>query len=381
MKNSLLFVLILLGFFFTQSCQKAKIPKENISSKGTHSIEYAKGFTLEEFENFSILRVNTPWPDAKETFTYILSRDPEHVPDSLRKEIFVKIPVQKIVLTSTTYIPSVVALQEIETIKGFSGLDYISSQAVRAAIDQGQIKELQANDQLNVEMTIDLQPSLVIGHGMDAHNPALKSIEQAGIPVLYNGDWVETSPLGKAEWIKFFGALYDKNEQAREYFEDVKAKYEHAKSLVKEVKVLPTVMSGSMYQDVWYAPQGESWMAQFIKDAKGDYIWSENKGTGSVSMSFETAFEEGMHAEYWIGPGQFYSYQELLKSNSHYKNFKAFQDQKVFTYSAKKGAKGGVLFYEEAPNRPDLVLKDMIFILHPSKLPNYQPTFIETLQP
>lgn len=361
------------------SCKKEPSVSPTVTHQTTSGIEFAQGFDLIEYPQYTLLRVTAPWPDAKETFTYVLAKEASHVPDSLSKVPFIKIPVQKIVVTSTTHIPSLVHLKATEQLIGFPGLDYISSPVVRKRIAAHQIIELQANNQLNVEKTIDAQPDLVVGHGMDANNPAYTTLEQAGIATVFNGDWVENTPLGKAEWIKFFGALLDKKQEANTFFTQIVTQYKAAQELVAHVTSKPTVISGSMYQDVWYAPQAQSWMAQFIEDAKGNYLWSTYQGVGSVSLSFETALQEGQEATYWIGPGQFTHYAELEKANRHYTQFKAFKSKKIYTYSAKKGATGGLLFYEEAPNRPDLVLKDLIFVLHPEVLPAYQPAFIEPL--
>ena len=225
-----------------------------------------------------------------------------------------------------------------------------------------------------------MQPQLIVGLSMDSETSKFNQFEKAGVPVLYNADWVETTPLGKAEWIKFFGVLFDQQKEANEYFQKIITEYDKAKKLVSQVKVKPTVLSGSIFQDVWYAPQGESWMADFIKDAQGDYVWKDTQGTGSLSLSLEAALDHGTAAEVWIGPGQFTTYEELGNGNKHYKEFKAFQQKRVYSYSIKKGAGGGVVFYEDAPNRPDLVLKDLIYILHPEVLPDYEPVFIEAIR-
>ena len=380
MKTKILISSFFFSVFWLVSCKKETdiiLQKAEIAQ---NEVTHAKGFSLRHYHNFTLLRVTKPWPEAKEAFTYVLAKDVKNVPDSLKSAIFIKIPLQKIVVTSTTHLPSLVNLQEEKSLIGFPGLDYISSPKIRAIIHKGMIKELRDNDNVNVEMTIDLQPQLIVGHSMEANNPKYTNLQKAGVPVIFNGDWVETTPLGKAEWIKFFGALYDKNAEATAYFKEIEKAYTEAKMLVKNEEVTPAVLSGAMYQDVWYAPQGESWMAQFVKDANGTYVWNDTKGTGSLSLSLEDVIEKAQQADYWIGPAQFTSYVELENANKHYTQFKAFKERKIYTYSAKKGEKGGVVFYEEAPNRPDLILKDLIFILHPQKLPGYTPYFIEPLQ-
>lgn len=365
------------AFFICLSCKKNT---EITTVKVKNSIEYANGLEIHNYDGFTVMKITKPWPDATKTYTYICAKSNENLPDSLYKYTFIQIPVSNLVATSTTHIPSLVALNETDKLIGFPHLEYISSEIVRKSIDLGHVKELSDNESLNFEKTIDLQPQVIIGLSMDSETSKFNQFEKAGIPVIYNADWVETSPLGKAEWIKFFGVMFNKQEQATSYFNNIVKEYEDAKKQVEKQRSKPTVLSGSVFQDVWYMPQGGSWMAQFINDAGGNYLWSDTQGTGSLSLSFEAVFEKAMDADFWIGPGEFNSFDQMLVANKHYGQFKAFQQKQVYSYSMKKGATGGLIFYEEASNRPDLVLKDLISIFHPNALPDYQPTFIESLK-
>ncbi len=227
---------------------------------------------------------------------------------------------------------------------------------------------------------IDLAPDAVVGFSISSNNKSLNSLEKSGMKVLYNGDWTEQSPLGKAEWIKFFGALYDKEDKADEIFTDIEKAYSEAVILAQKATDKPTVLSGAMFQDHWYLPQGKSWAALFLNDAKADYLWADTEGTGSLSLAFETVLDKAENADVWMGPGQFISLKEMTDSNPHYGQFKAFKTKNVYSYSSKKGATGGILYFELAPNRPDLVLKDLIRIFHPELLPDYELHFFEKLK-
>ena len=375
MRSSIFIVTL---FLFTVLGCKQKATTN--SPKVSNSITYASGLEIHDYNDFTVMKVTKPWPNATKTYTYVCSKDKALVPDSLKLYTFIKTPVTNVVATSTTHIPSLVALNQTEKLIGFPNLDYVSSAMMRSRIDAGKVMELSDNESLNFEKTIDLQPQLIIGLSMDSETSKFNQFEKAGIPVVYNADWVETSPLGKAEWIKFFGVLFDQQEQANAYFEEVVFNYHQAKALVSEVTYRPTVLSGAIFQDVWYVPQGDSWMAQFINDAGGRYLWSDSKGTGSLSLSFETVFEKAMNADVWIGPGAFNTFDQMVAANKHYGKFQSFQKRSIYSYSTKKGPTGGLIFYEDASNRPDLVLKDLISIFHPEILKNYQTTFIETLK-
>lgn len=370
-------LLVVLAFPFLQCKKEVDQQKNNIPK---NEIQYAKGFSILNHEGYSVITVSNPWPKANKSYTYILKEKNGIVPDSLKQFPIILVPIKNIVVTSTTHIPSLEMLGVEKTLGGFPNLNYISSEKVRALIDAKKVKELGANQALNTEVLIDLQPDVIIGYGLDNNNPTLDNLQKNGLKVLLNGDWNEQSPLGKAEWIKFFGALYGKQELANSLFYKIEKDYLNTLEIAKRASSNPTILAGDMYEDKWYLPQGTSWGCQLLKEAQGNYLWAETKGTGSLSLSFETVLEKGKNANLWITSGQFGSLQEMLDANPHYAQFKAFQNKNVFSFSGRKGKTGGILYYELAPNRPDIVLKDIVKILHPELLKGYKPFFFEKLK-
>ena len=139
-------------------------------------------------------------------------------------------------------------------------------------------------------------------------------------------------------------------------------------------------MSGAMYKDIWYLPYGNSWAAQFIKDANGNYLWSDSKGSGSLVLNLENVLDKGKNADIWIGPGYFSKMKQLEDAHPLYSQFDSFKNGQIYSFANKKGETGGVLYYELAPNRPDIVLKDLIKILHPDLLPDHQLYFFGKLK-
>ncbi len=369
---SLLFVL---GFV---QCKKEVNNSEIIIP--VNEVKYAKGFSIINYDGFSIVKVSNPWPEANKTYTYILKERNGIVPDSLKNNLTINVPIKNIVVTSTTHIPSLEMLGEEKSLLGFPNLNYISSEKVRALIDAKKIKELGTNQSLNTEVLIDLQPEVIIGYGLDNSNPTLDNFEKNGLKVLLNGDWNEQTPLGKAEWIKFFGALYGKQELANKIFTKIEKDYLKTLEIAKRATTNPTILAGDMFEDKWYLPQGTSWGCQLLKEAKGNYLWAETTGTGSLSLSFETVLEKAKEADLWITSGQFASLKEMTDANPHYAQFSAFKNKKVYSFSGRKGKTGGVLYYELAPNRPDIVLKDIVKIVHPELLTGYKPFFFEKLR-
>ena len=359
-------------------CQQPKAAEH--STKKQAIVRYASGFSIQKEPTYSLLTVRNPWPEATQTYTYVLAHKNAKVPDSLKRYPIIQVPVKRVVATSTTHLPSLALLGESHSLVGFPNLNYISSPAIRTRIEQGKVTELGNNQHMNTELVLNLKPDVIIGYGIDNKNTGLDVLQKAGLNVVYNGDWNEQSPLGKAEWIKFFGVLYGKEAEAEKQFNQIEKAYLATMELAKKATYKPTVLSGAMYQDQWYLPQGQSWAAQFIAAAGGTYLWKDSPGSGSLALPFEAVFAKAASADFWIGPAQFTSYQEMAASSAHYTQFKAYKQRKMATFSTKKGKTGGLLYYELAPNRPDLVLQDLVKILHPELLPHHPLYFFAPLR-
>ena len=375
------YLLLIFFTFFLFSCRTDKTPSHELKEPGdTISVTHAKGFSIIQFDNFKLLKVKDPWPKAAITYTYLLAVEGAEIPDEIEYHHKINIPVKKIVVTSTTHIPALESLNVEHTLAGFPGLNYISSEKTRELIDAGKITELGKNEAINTEVLISLEPEVVVGFAVTGSNKTFTTIEKSGIPVIFNGDWTEESPLGKAEWIKFFGALFNKSREAETLFKKVETAYLEAKELASTATKVPTVLSGSMYKDQWYVPYGNSWSARFIEDANAEYIYKDTNGSGSMALAFESVLNDARDAKFWVAPGQFGSFKQLLESSNHYNLFESVKNKKVYTYTNTTGATGGVLYYELGPSRPDLILKDLISIFHPSLLPGYEPVFLKPLE-
>ena len=374
-KNTV-FLFLILSLFV--QCKKEN--QHEIKSNIKNEISYAKGLEIYKYKDFSVVKITKPWPGAKENFTYVLKEKNGIIPDSLKRFTIIPIPLKSIVVTSTTHIPALEMLGIENTLVGFPNTDYISSEKTRKLIDAGKVREVGTNETLNTEVLIDMSPDLIVSFGLNNNNPTIDNLQKSGLKVIYNGDWTEQSPLGKAEWIKFFGALYGLDAKANTIFSEIEKEYTTTLALAKKAIAKPTVLCGAMYQDQWYVPQGESWASLFMKDAQSNYLWADSKGTGSLSLPFETVLDKAQNADYWISPGDFSSLKEMNDSNPHYKEFTAFKNKKVYSYSINKGAKGGILYFELSPTRPDWVLKDFIKIFHPELLPNHKLFFFQKLE-
>lgn len=377
MKLFFRFALILLFFIGCKQNKDSNPSRTNI--KLITKIKHAKGFDIQEFKHYKKLTIKSPYLNAKEQFEYILISDSTADIKTISGTKILT-PLQKVVVTSTTHIPMLELLGVESTLIGFPHTKYISSPKTRRLIKNKSIKEIGVKSSLNTEILLDLKPNAVIGFSMSKTNKSLNLIEKSGIPVVLNGDWLEETPLGRAEWIKFFGVLYNKEKEADSIFNVIESNYNNAKLLAKQANNKPTILSGAiMSKDIWNLPAGESFVAQFLKDANTNYLWKNSKGKGSLSISFESVIDKGLNAEIWIAPGYFSSKEQMLNNNNHYKDFSAFQNDNLYTFATKTGETGGVIYFELGPTRPDLVLKDIIKITHPELLKEYTTTFFEKM--
>ncbi len=296
-----------------------------------------------------------PWPGATKPQVFKLTEIPE-----------------KIVVTSTTHLPYLEMLDVDKSLIGFPNTQYIYSPGFRSAIESGRLIDLGPDGNLNIELLFSLDPDVVIAFDMGNESATLDKIQEANIPVLYNSDYLETSSLGRAEWIKFFGALFDKRKEADSIFDGVVKNYEKYKTLVKGTDYQPKVFSGVLYGDAWFLPGGRNWSSQFISDAGGEYLWQSDSSSGWMELSFESVYSKAFDADYWIGTSTFNSLDELASQDSRYRSFHAFAERKVYSYNLRRSPGGGFDYFESGYSRPDLVLADIIKILHPQRLQSHE---------
>ena len=382
MKFTYIFLLLAVSFM---SCKNDKGIVRSLPEVEEHdnALKYAEGFKITAFNDRKTLEIKKAWPKADKKYTYLLLTKEQASKITFNAADYdgvIITPVSKVVVTSTTHIPALELLNEESSLIGFPGTDYVSSEKTRQLIDNGKIRELGKNEGINTEVLLELNPDVVVGFGVDGVNKTFEVVKKAGVPVIYNGDWVESSALAKAEWIKFFGVLYNKEKEADSIFNNIEKEYLAAKDIAKKAKSNPTVLSGAMHKDVWYLPNGSSAEAQFLKDANVNYLWSETTGNGSLALSFEVVLDKAKDAEFWLSPSYYGSMEQLEKANVLYSNFKAFKTKNIYTFANTTGASGGVLYYELGTARPDLVLKDLIKITHPELLVDYEPYFFNKLE-
>jgi iron complex transport system substrate-binding protein len=341
--------------------------------------KYAQGFKVTIVGNSKLVEVKQPYQNATSGYQYLLVPKGEVPPTHDETTQVIIVPVENIVCTSTTHIPLLDYINETEKLIGFPTTDYISSEKMRKRIDQGKVKDLGIDKGMNIEMLYTLKPSLVMGYTMTKDLGQLKKIQELGTPVVINAEYLEKHPLGRAEWIKFMALFFGKEKEADSVFAEIEKEYLSTQQLVNEVKTKPTVLSGIVYGDAWFMPGGQNYAAKLLKDAGCEYLWASDSTSGFLQLSVESVYARAKEADLWIGVGSFKKLEEIKATEERYALFKPFKEQQVYSYDARKGAKGGSEFLELGYLRPDLILKDLVKIAHPELMPSYDLFFHKKL--
>jgi iron complex transport system substrate-binding protein len=108
-------------------------------------------------------------------------------------------------------------------------------------------------------------------------------------------------------------------------------------------------------------------------------LWASDSTSGFLQLSVESVYARAKEADLWIGVGSFKKLEEIKATEERYALFKPFKEQQVYSYDARKGAKGGSEFLELGYLRPDLILKDLVKIAHPELMPSYDLFFHKKL--
>ena len=227
---------------------------------------HARGFRMETFPGFTILGVRDPWQGSSGIrFEYVLASDLSLIPDSLGHLPAVKTPVSRVICMSTTHVAMIESLGMTRSIVGVSGPHYISNPVIRKRVEEGEVLDVGADQSLNYERIVSLNPDVVMAYGITAEvGGMVKRLGDLGITVILNGDYLENEPLGKTEWLRFIAAFYELGEEADSVFEGVRLEYEKFCRLTRDLRERPAVMTGLPWKDSWYVPGGSSFAAAFM---------------------------------------------------------------------------------------------------------------------
>ena len=328
---------------------------------------YAEHFTLEKRGSYTLVSVSAPWQNASKdvVFRYVLGKDDSEIPDSLTSVPFIKTPVDKVALYSTTFISHLLELNEKESLKGIAGIEHVYHPEIRKMSDAGLIKETGTDRNLNYELLIDLQPDVVFLYGIDAGiTRTIGKMKDLGLQPVLCPDYLESHPLGRAEWIRFFGAFFEKTGKADQHFERVRTRYEKLAADADKFTGNPSVFMGLPWKESWYIAGGNSFAAQFIEDAGGDYVWDDLETNEALPYDLETVFRRVLESDIWLNPGDARTLNDIRQRDDRFTHLQAFQSGRVYNNNKRLNEAGGNDYWESGLLRPDRILNDLIHLFH-----------------
>lgn len=372
MKQLFLFVVLLC---LTSGCS-VRQSKQEIEVVSSDTIRYASGFTVERYNDYTAVEVHDPWDSTRLLQRYLLVDRNKEVPSELPKGTVVKIPVRNIVVYTSVHAAIIDQLQETDKIIGVCEPRYMDTPAIQEGLKAGRIADMGEATAPDVEKMIDKGAELVIVSPFQ--NSSYGPVEKLGIPIIEGADYMESLPLGRTEWVRFYGMLFGKELMADSIFKETEKAYLALKELAAQATAHPTVISEKKFGGSWFIPGGESYIANLYKDAGADYMFKNLPGAGSTPLAFETVLDKAIHADMWLlkyNQAKDMTYRELRTEYTPYENFDAFKKRMIYGCNT-----GLVPYYEEFPLHPDYLLKDLIWVFHPGLLPDYVPRYYQKMK-
>ena len=370
-------VYYLLSLLLLTACAQKRDKASGNPAAESVKLEYAEGFTIGKATDYTVVTVLNPWKEGTVYDRYYLvKKEGRAVPEDGKK---ILIPLKSMVANSATQLEFLQLLGVLDRVTGVCSSKYIYNPTILAGVADGKVKDLGDAFNLDMENLLLLRPQAVMTSAYNAEDENSKKMVRTGLNIIYDIEWQEKNLLGRAEWIKFIGAFFDKEALADSIFKDVEKNYNGLRQRVESLSSAPVVMSGQDFRGTWSMPAGKSFNAQLFRDAGARYFYDSDKTSGSIPSNLESALVNFRDADVWVGV-QAASLGELAKADSKYKLFKAYKAGNVYNYNKRMNAAGGNDYWESAVARPDLLLSDMIKVFHPALLPGYELFYMQKLK-
>lgn len=348
------------------SCAGEKSAKTEDFNKTLYKPQYATGFEIKGAEGRSstLLTVSNPWQGADSVKTQLfIARGGEKAPEGFKGQVL-NGDGRRIVAMSSTHVALLDAVGAADKVVGVSGLDFIFNPVVQARRDS--VGEVGFDGNLNYEVLLGLDPDIVLLYGVNGASKMEGKLKELGIPFMYVGDYLEESPLGKAEWMVPIAEILGMRGEGEKVFADIPVRYNALKEkAAAATSPVPSVMLNTPYNDAWLMPSTKNYSVRLINDAGGNYIYKKNSGNSSVPVDMEEVYMLASNADVWLNTGQATSLADVKRMCPKFTDIKCFRDGKVYNNNRRLTPAGGNDYYESAISRPDLVLRDLIKIFHP----------------
>ena len=349
------------------SCSyRQQVPADNIGD--TLKLKYAENITIVRNDSCTMVVLKNPWKAGEVLHTYWLVQRGSSLPQQLEGTgaDVVSVPLQKAVVFNTAHAWLTITLGALTQVRGVADLRFMQLPAVRQRVQSGLTADCGDAMSPNIEQIIDIGADAILLSPFE-NSGGYGRLEKLGIPLIECADYMETSALGRAEWMKFYGILFGKEREADSLFHVVDSSYQVLKAMAAQCGTegakAPRLITEKLTGSTWYVPGGRSSVGRLIADANGSYPWADDKHSGSLALPFETVFDKAGDADVWLFndfSDQPMTYQRLAAEYRGYPLMKAFRKRRVWYVNSLK-----VPYFEEVSFRPDWLLRDYIRMLHP----------------
>jgi iron complex transport system substrate-binding protein len=359
-------LLLMVGCCSLIACQDSSTASKVEETRAlwdTVQLQYATNFTIQKQGNNTLLSIGKAWKNASPTFQYLLYPKDSTPPAAYPKATRIGVPVERVLCSGSVDVAFLKALDATANMVGLSNGQYIYDSTIQARLATGDLVDIGQDQDMDYEKAITTHPDLAFVYSI-GNQDAYKKYQSIGIPAVMLSDFMETTPLGRAEWLLFVSCFLGKEAKAQAYLATVNQSYENIKKEAGAMVDKPSVLLGAVYKGMWYVAGGQSLMAAFIRDAGGDYLWKDNTEVSGVPFDFEAVYTKALGADIWINQSYYQQLSSLLQAEPKYADFKAVKEGKLYNYYKRASQNGGTDFFESAIVRPDLVLKDLLFMFH-----------------
>ena len=360
----LLLTLVLLNACSSHSSKSVNTDDETMEQI---TVKYATGFTVRDSADVRLVDV------GKHDHFALVHDASATVPEGYVK---VKVPIERTICMTSLQLSNFTILDAHDIVKGITSTKNLFNQDIKTRVKDGRIVKIGMEGEFDPEVVMAANPDVIFIS--PSKRGGYDAIKEIGITLVPHLGYKELDPLGQAEWIKFIGMFIGKEKEAADIFAGIEKRYNELKAKTEKVERRPTVTSGEMHYGNWHAVGGKNYLAQIFRDAGADYVINDDETSGE-DLEFEKMYALSANADYWRILNSYqgdFSYEALKASEPRNEMLKAFKEKKVIYCNMKQTP-----YYEIAPVKPDVLLKDFVAIFHPELVEqDYQPTFYHLLR-
>ncbi len=339
-------------------------------------MKYAELLDIRRGDEYTTVTVRNPWDSTAILHRYVLIAEGKEAPKDISSNDIIKVPLKNTAVYTSILCSLMDEIGAMEAIKGVCDVEYIYMDKVQKGVADGSIIDLGSSMTPNIEKLMDMHPDAMFISPFE-NSGSYGKLGKLHIPIIECADYMETTPLGRAEWMRFYGMLFGKEQEADSIFATVEQNYNAMKALADKQPVRPTVVTEMKTGSTWYVAGGKSTVNILITDAGGEYIFKDIESGGAVPYSPEQVFAKAQGADYWLikyNQATDMTLNELGEAWATNRHMAAYVSKNVYGCNLSKKR-----FFEETPFHPDILLRDYINILHPGVLEDKEITFYKRL--